>query len=155
MKNYIIYFVDYASAVNSQAALLEQQISKGEYTIEETPEQRERNRGIVNHLEAEYEDLHEYQNPFGREESEELGIPWVEENPEAAIILSDTQGLELRFSGNYLFIHIPQIKSMWESDIIDKRLVEIISYCQNNYTVLAFDEEDKELLDDLSKESQI
>lgn len=155
MKSYLIYFVDHYSDANSQADLLEQQMSKREYTIEESPEQRERNREIARHFEAEYEDLHEYQNPFGKEESEELGIPWVEENPEAAIILSDTQGLELNFSGNYLFVHIPQIKSMWESDTIDKRLLAVISYCQNNYTVLAFDEDDKELLDDLSTESQI
>ncbi len=155
MKTYLIYFIDRTSDVNAQALNLEKQMSAGEYDLVESPEQKERNREIARHFEEKYEDLHAFHNPFGEEDSKALGIEWIDEESGNPLVLSDTQGMELKFIGNYLFIELPKIKTMWESDLVDRRVVEIISYCQQNYTVLAFDEEDKELLDEIANDPQI
>jgi len=154
MKTYLIYFVDHNRDVNEQALSLEKQMSSGEYAIEETSEQKDRNRDIARYFEEKYDDLNEFVNPFGKEESEELGMDWDDESEES-LVLADTQGMELKLIGNYFFLSLPQLKTMWESDIVDRRVVEIISHCQKHYTVLAFDEEDKELLDDISESSNI
>ncbi|MDA9764113.1 MAG: hypothetical protein P8L44_07385 [Opitutales bacterium] len=154
MKTYLIYFVDHNRDVNEQALSLGKQMSEGEYTIDETSEQKDRNRDLARYFEDRYDDLNEFVNPFGKEESEELGIDW-DDDSEDSFVLGDSQGIELKLVGNYFFMKLPQLKTMWESDIVDQRVVEIISYCQKHYTVLAFDEDDKELLDDISESSNI
>ena len=108
MKTYLIYFVDHNRDVNEQALSLGKQMSEGEYTIDETSEQKDRNRDLARYFEDRDDDLNEFVNPFGKEESEELGIDW-DDDSEDSFVLGDSQGIELKLVGNYFFMKLPQL----------------------------------------------
>lgn len=152
MKKYLFYFINDKSDPGAQALALERQMTDGHYDLSETPEQTKRNEKIASDLVADFADLYQFENPFGEmqvsvdgaEEGEEAGGA---EMLAASIEMSDSHGMKLELVGDYIFIILPDVGSIWESELVAKRLKEIAAYCQKNYDVLIFDVDALELVD--------